>query len=628
MYHNAIRRVFKNLSPRKNLSPASSPDTSPNASADVNTLCSSPPASDPAPDDVAATAAVQQQHYDRFLARLSNRADGHAVHINAGHEEGEDVDETDENVEESLYRQHNENNENNDFPDLSVHSPDLTDSPPSTPPHAARALSRLHRRAVRDVASLVLSSDRNDEGDDDNNGDGVVLGGGRGALVEMSPVTPATDDRFGNGRTSGRNGEYDYSNTPDEEENGYQQQDENDPVGRHPEERLRLHHQQNQLEEQQPLQPIVGRQYNRHEDRNRRRRPMHHRRVCPPQRPCDENPSHSRPQPSRTKNNQDVDDDDRENHDDAAVANSSASATGAEGEAPVLMHTGVDPALHFSDFVGVGSGGSGSVFFATHDATGARVALKRVTPSTASKHHALQTEIRTLHALRHANIVRGHGAYAYGPHVWIVMEAMDVGCLTAVLDFLRNRRFVLSEAHVAYIVRETVQGLWAMHSRRCLHRDVKSDNVLVSSDGSVKLGDFEYSAVLTEGRPKRRTVVGTAWWMAPETVRSSLYDYGADVWSVGIMAIECAEWVPPLFGMDSAQAMDVIRDGATHQGFRRPDMWSVEFADFVRGCLTRDRALRYTVPQLLQHPFLAKACTRTQIANVFRAVKGMPPLQG
>lgn len=621
MYHNAIRRVFKNLSPRKNLSPASSPETSPDASADANTLCSVP--SDPTPDDVAATAAVQQQHYDRFLARLSNRVDGHAIHINAGHEDDDDDDVDENDVHEDLYHQHNDNDDNNDLPDLSVHSPDLADCPPSTPPPAARALSRLHRRAVRDVASLVLSSDRNDDDYD------VVVGGGGGALVEMSPVTPATDQsrpqKQVNGRGMGRNGEYGYSDTPDEDEG--QQHDENDPIGQKPQERLRLNQrQQLQEQQQQPLQPIVGRQYNRHDYRNRRRRPMHHRRVCPPQPPCDENPSHNHPPPPPPPSCND--DDDRENRDDAAAANSAASATGAEGEAPVLMHTGVDPALHFSDFVGVGSGGSGSVFFATHDATGACVALKRVTPSTASKHHALQTEIRTLHALRHANIVRGHGTYAYGSHVWIVMEAMDVGCLTSVLDFLRNRRFVLSEAHVAYIVRETVQGLWAMHSRRCLHRDVKSDNVLVSSDGSVKLGDFEYSAVLTAGRPKRRTVVGTAWWMAPETVRSSLYDYGADVWSVGIMAIECAEWVPPLFGMDSAQAMDVIRDGATHQGFRRPDMWSVEFADFVRGCLTRDRALRYTVPQLLQHPFLAKACTRTQIANVFRAVKGMPPLQG
>lgn len=277
----------------------------------------------------------------------------------------------------------------------------------------------------------------------------------------------------------------------------------------------------------------------------------------------------------------------------------------------------------------MGTGASGAVFFARRSSTkqrGERVALKKVSPSTHAKSKALENEIRTMHVLRHPNIVQCHEAYSFDGSVWIVMEAMDVGCLTHVLDFLRKKTYLLSENHIAYILRETLQGLWSMHSHNRMHRDIKSDNILVSSDGEIKLADFEYTAVLTEETPKRNTIVGTAWWMAPETVRSSYYDYGADVWSIGILSVECAEWVPPLFGMDSAKAMDVIRSGTTIQGFKRPDMWSVEFADFVRGCLTRDRDVRYTVQDLLHHPFLEKACTKTQIANVFRAVRGMQPI--
>lgn len=291
------------------------------------------------------------------------------------------------------------------------------------------------------------------------------------------------------------------------------------------------------------------------------------------------------------------------------------------------MHVAVDPAFHFRDFVRVGNGASGTVFFAHRRKTPhEHVALKKVTPSTRAKSKALENEIRTMHVLRHPNIVQCHEAYSFDGSVWIVMEAMNIGCLTSVLDFLRAKAYLLSESHIAYILRETLKGLWAMHSQSCMHRDIKSDNILVSSDGDVKLGDFEYTAVLTEETPKRNTVVGTAWWMAPETVRSSYYDYGADVWSIGILSVECAEWVPPLFGMESSKAMEVIRSGATIQGFKRPDMWSIEFADFVRGCLTRDRNVRYTVPDLLRHPFLDKACTKSQIANVFRAVRGMKPI--
>lgn len=290
------------------------------------------------------------------------------------------------------------------------------------------------------------------------------------------------------------------------------------------------------------------------------------------------------------------------------------------------MHLNVDPTTVFVEWERIGNGASGVVFFAKRKMGRDVVALKKVTPSTATKSRMLENEIRTMHGIRHPNIVQCHEAYSWEGSVWIVMEAMDVGCLTHVLDFLRRKHYLLSEPHIAYILRETLQGLWAMHSQKRLHRDIKSDNVLVASDGQIKLADFEYTAVLTEESPKRNTVVGTAWWMSPETVRSSFYDYGADVWSIGILSVECAEWVPPLFGMDSAQAMEVIRDGQLTQGFKRPDMWSVDFADFVRGCLTRDRNQRYTVPDLLTHPFLEKACTKTQIANVFRAVRGMEPI--
>eukprot|EP00177_Eucheuma_denticulatum_P002845 GFKZ01005100.1.p1 GENE.GFKZ01005100.1~~GFKZ01005100.1.p1 ORF type:complete len:425 (+),score=63.86 GFKZ01005100.1:374-1648(+) len=315
-----------------------------------------------------------------------------------------------------------------------------------------------------------------------------------------------------------------------------------------------------------------------------------------------------------------------------ADVNANEREIGTEGASsfPALppMHVNVDPRGAFAEFEAVGNGASGSVFFAKRKDNGQTVALKRVRPSTRAKSRALENEIRTMHVLRHENIVQCHEAYSWGGSVWIVMEAMDIGCLTRVLEFLRWKKYLLSEAHIAYILRETIRGVWAMHSGGRLHRDIKSDNVLVSSEGEIKLADFEYTAVLTEETPKRNTVVGTAWWMAPETVRSSYYDYGADVWSIGILSVECAEWVPPLFGMESAKAMEVIRQGETTQGFKRPDMWSVEFADFVRGCLTRERELRYSVPDLLRHPFLEKACTRTQIANVFRAVRGMEPITG
>lgn len=309
-------------------------------------------------------------------------------------------------------------------------------------------------------------------------------------------------------------------------------------------------------------------------------------------------------------------------------ASSTSAVTGNAVSLPT-MRIDTDPRRRYGEFVPAGEGGSGSVFFA-HPLKdpGTQVAIKRVRPVTRAKGAALETEIRTMHAIRHPNILRCYEVMSFEGDVWIVMEAMDVGCLTTVLDFLRGKGYLLDEAHIAYILQEALRGLWAMHSRNCMHRDIKSDNVLVSTSGDLKLGDFEYSAVLTSERPNRTTMVGTAWWMAPETVRGSqAYGMGADVWSVGILAIECAEWVPPLFGVDTSTAVEVIKSGSAIQGFKRPDMWSSDFTDFVSGCLERDRNSRYSVPDLLAHPFLRKACTKAQIANVFRAVRGLEPVQ-
>lgn len=533
MYSHTLRKVLKSLSPRKHTSKASrrnditatsSPGSSEPESTDVPTPATSDTLVHP---DVDVDAAVDIEHirdgnpssaaacdYDRYLSRISTRAEAGDVIPASDLYADEPVDD--------LYLGNADNAHISDADTPSSPSPSqegnvsmpdaapLSESPPPSPPFEQRAMSRMHRRAMRDV-SLFIDGDGVDP--DKENG----FANANPHVYENIAMSPPTS----------------------------------------------------------PTTPVA---------------------VPSPTMPVDENEN----------------------------INNNEESSGLDTRDMPPIHVG-DPAIHFSDFVAAGSGGSGSVYFARHTASGLRVALKCVTPSTPAKRRALETEIRTMHALQHPNVVRCFGAYEWQSDVWIVMEAMDVGCLTTVLDFLRAKRFLLSEAHIAYILREMLGAVWSMHSRSCMHRDIKSDNLLIASDGSIKLGDFEYSANLTGG--KRRTVVGTAWWMSPETVRNSYYDYGADVWSIGILAIECAEWVPPLFGMESAKAMEVIRLGATHQGFRRPDMWSVSFADFVRGCLTRDRDLRYTVPQLLSHPFLRKACSKEQISNVFRAVKGMPPTE-
>jgi len=94
---------------------------------------------------------------------------------------------------------------------------------------------------------------------------------------------------------------------------------------------------------------------------------------------------------------------------------------------------------------------------------------------------------------------------------------------------------------IAYVCRESLMALAFLHRQHRLHRDIKSDNILVNKEGVVKIADFGFAINLTEEQNKRRSVVGTPYWMAPELIRGLEYDAKVDVWSMGITALEMAD---------------------------------------------------------------------------------------
>jgi protein-serine/threonine kinase len=291
---------------------------------------------------------------------------------------------------------------------------------------------------------------------------------------------------------------------------------------------------------------------------------------------------------------------------------------------PALRTSGRFPAIHERDpsdvyvrLRKVGEGAMGTVYVAASRSDPSRiVALKRVEVKSKQVMDALEQEIFMMHSTQHANIVQVFEAYLHRNFMWIVMEYMDGGSLTDLLFDLAEHKEQLTEPQIAYVCREVLVALGQLHRLHRIHRDIKSDNCLLArSSGSIKLADFGYCAQLTAERDKRTTCVGTPFWMAPELIRSLEYDYKVDVWSLGILAIECAEGEPPWIRETPLRAMFLITTrGPPKLG--DPARWSAQFHHFLHACLAMQPMDRWCVDRLVTHPFIETACSAREFAEL------------
>lgn len=267
-----------------------------------------------------------------------------------------------------------------------------------------------------------------------------------------------------------------------------------------------------------------------------------------------------------------------------------------------------DPTKFLKDIEEIDEGSTCTVYSAKNP-DGHTVAVKKIT-LTPRNQNFLLNETRLLSAMDDIHIIKFYSAHRIEDTLWILMEYMDAGSLISIATFCECK-----EPHIAYFAREILLALTYMHKNNLIHRDIKTDNVLLNKKGEVKLGDFGYTAILSDDVKNRRSVVGTPYWMAPEVIQGIPYAYEADIWSLGVLCRELADGEPPYVSVPPMKALYLIlQDGLPP--IKEPEKWSPAFLDFIDNCLQKDKNKRPTAEELLRHPFLKKACDIEIIPNL------------
>ena len=252
----------------------------------------------------------------------------------------------------------------------------------------------------------------------------------------------------------------------------------------------------------------------------------------------------------------------------------------------------------------IGRGAYGRVFKGVDLQNGDIVAIKQVSLENIPSEElgTIMLEIDLLKMLRHRNVVRYLGSFKTRNHLYIILEFVEGGALSSAIK--PSKFGALPESLAAMYIAQVLEGLVYLHEQGVLHRDIKAANILVTKEGTAKLGDFGVATKLTEGDKKMHSVVGSPYWMAPEVIEMSGWSSSSDIWSVGCTIIELLTSYPPYFDLQPMPALfRIVQDDLP----KLPDNCSPGCEDFLHQCFRKDATLRPDARTLLNHPWIRNA---------------------
>ncbi|KAI3787545.1 hypothetical protein L1987_42094 [Smallanthus sonchifolius] len=259
----------------------------------------------------------------------------------------------------------------------------------------------------------------------------------------------------------------------------------------------------------------------------------------------------------------------------------------------------------------VGYGASATVYRAIYLPSNDVVAVKCLDLERINSNlDDIRREAQTMSLIDHPNVIRAFCSFAVNQHLWVVMPFMAEGSCLHLMKSAYPDGF--EEPAIASILKETLKALEYLHRHGHIHRDVKAGNILLDTNGEIKLGDFGVSAGMFDSGDRRRsrnTFVGTPCWMAPEVLQpGSGYDFKADIWSFGITALELAHGHAPFSKYPPMKVLLMtIQNAPPGLDYDRDKRFSKSFKELVAMCLVKDQTKRPTAEKLLKHSFFKQA---------------------